>query len=121
MRNILAVVLIATLSACVVVAPSSRPVTIEDGSAVDLRTEYRAAELIWYTVQKRGCMQTDRIVPTIVEKSPEFEFASGHVVRGRVTERWIANGCGSTYPFIVEFSADGKGGTDISTKPEAAK
>lgn len=105
------------LTACVGMQPS-QPIKMENNSAVDMRTKVPAAERIWYSVQEAGCRQTDSITTTTISKSPDFEAGAGRVVRGSVKERWVAHGCGKDYPFQVEFFADGRGRTDISTHRE---
>ena len=122
MRTYLSVAMIVLAVAGCATPPSHRaaPVTMRDGSAVDMRLNNRAAEQIWYTMQKiHGCSSTETLTPVSVEKSGDFVFNAqeSRVTSGRVTERWIAVGCGKEYPFEVMFIADGRGGTDVTTRP----
>lgn len=111
------------LSACVTTgSKSSGPVQFKNQTEASLKQAYTASELIWYTVQKRGnCadgVATIEIVSSLTRKSPDFgKSADGHVLKGSVSERWLAAGCGKTFPFDVKLAPDGKGGTDIYTSP----
>ena len=119
MRNIAVRVIVSGLMGCATVE-RPLPVTMNSGSAVDLRLNYRAAEQIWYTMQKiHGCPTTESLTPVNVDKSSDFTFSSAEsrVVSGRVTERWLARGCGKEFPYEVNFIADGRGGTDITSRP----
>ena len=120
--KIVTVIFIAfLLTSCVVITREpSRPVKIEKGSAVDLRTALDAAELVWNSMQRLGCRQTDVIFPTIIEKSADFQAGEGRVVKGRVKERWVARGCNTEVPYIVDFFAehDNVGGSGIYIRRE---
>ena len=121
MKKLLAISLVFFLTACVAITREpTRPIKIEKGSAVDLRTQYDAAELVWNSMQRLGCRQTDVIFPEVVEKSSDFQVGEGYVVQGRVKERWVAQGCNIKISYLVEFIA-GKpnaGGTDIYIRRE---
>ena len=94
-------------SACTTVAlPPVRPIAMENGSAVNLRTAYVAAELIWYAMQQNGCRRTDFIAPTTLRKSVDFQSVDGQIVQGQLKERWVAHGCGSTVSYLVDFEAN---------------
>lgn len=121
MKTITAISIALCVTSCAVIhQEASRPVKIEDGSAVDLRTALDAAELVWNSMQRNGCRQTDVIVPTTMEKSPDFKAGEGRVVQGRVKERWVARGCKVEVPYIVDFIANKNnvGGTDIYVRRE---
>ena len=114
-------VMIAVLSGCAVPHKEpARPIKMDDGSAVDSRTQYDAAELIWYSMQRVGCRQTDSIHPEILEKTPNFQAGKGYVITGEVKERWIAYGCNTKIPYIVGFKANKQnaGGSDITIRRE---
>ena len=118
MRTALIAASMLLVVGCVVQVERARPVHLEKGSAVDLRLGYRAAEQIWYMVQRQGCSTTDAIVPKQLIQSAEFKFdtASSNVASGMIIEQWIATGCGKQFEFEVSFIADGRGGTDIVSK-----
>jgi hypothetical protein len=59
-----------------------------------------------------GCTDIDRIVSSIV--SPP----QGDSMSIKVTERWVLHGCGQTFPFIVNLTGDGEGGTFIAVKKD---
>ena len=85
-------------SGVVIHQESARPAKMEKGSAVDLRTALDVAELIWTSMQRNGCRQTDAIFPTTIEKSSDCQAGEGRVVQGRVKERWVAHGCNVEVP-----------------------
>lgn len=65
---------VACLSGCgALYKDPSRPVKMEKGSAVDLRTQLDAAELVWNSMQRLGCRQTDVICPEIIEKKSRLQ------------------------------------------------
>ena len=120
-RILVALSLIAlNLIGCAVNTERSRPVRIEVGSAVDLRTQLGAAELIWSSMQRLGCRQTDVIYPELLERSPDFEAGKGFVAKGQVKERWVAHGCATEVPYIVYLKANRQhaGGTDVYIQRE---
>lgn len=95
------------LSACATIASSpTRPIAMANGSAVNLRTAYVAAELIWYAMQQNGCRRTDFIAPTTLRKSSDFQSVDGQIVQGQLKERWVAYGCGGTVSYLVDFEAN---------------
>lgn len=110
------------LSGCISVyrEPPTRPVKIEDGSSVDLQTQLAPAELIWNSMQRLGCRQTDVLYPEVLEKSSNFQAAKGYIIAGSVKERWVAHGCGMKIPYIVEIKANkqNEGGSDIYIRRE---
>lgn len=113
--------MVACLSGCVVIHKEpSRPVKIEKGSAVDLRTQFDAAELVWHSMQRLGCHQTDVIYPEILEKTSDFQAGSGYVIKGQVKERWVVHGCNMKIPYVVDLKANkqNEGGTDIFIRRE---
>ncbi len=57
-------------------------------------------------VQSKGCSDIDRVITTTI--SPLADPMSL-----LATERWVLHGCGRTYPFLVNVSADGEGRTYI--------
>ena len=118
MRSIYIVASILLVAGCVAQVERAKPVTLEKGSAVDLRLGYRAAEQIWYMVQKQGCSTTDSIKPKQLIQSAEFKFdpTTSNVTSGMIVEQWMATGCGKQFEFEVSFIADGRGGTDIVSK-----
>ena len=59
----------------------------------------------WYSMQRNGCVRTEKITASIIDKSPDFQAAPGFVAAGRVRERWIASGCGKQVPYFVDFIA----------------
>ncbi len=121
MKIFLAILLAFSLTACVVInREPTRPIKIEKGSAVDLRTQYDAAELVWNSMQRLGCRQTDVIFPEIIEKSSDFQRGEGYVVQGQVTERWVAHGCNMKTPYLVDFIANkpNAGGTNVYIRRE---
>ncbi len=97
-----------------------RPVTMEKGSSVDLRTQFDAGELLWNSMQRSGCRQTDAVFPEVLEKSSDFQMGKGYVAQGFVKERWVAHGCGMKIPYIVEFRVNKKneGGSDVYIRRE---
>ncbi|MES2770462.1 MAG: hypothetical protein V4623_00530 [Pseudomonadota bacterium] len=110
------------LTGCITIyREPTRPVKMEKGSAVDLRTQLDAVELVWNSMQRLGCRQTDVIYPEVLEKTPDFQAGSGYVVKGQVKERWMAHGCGLKIPYIVDLNAGKQnvGGTDIYIRREA--
>lgn len=114
-------VIVSSLSGCVVIQKEPlRPVKMEKGSAVDLRTQLDAAELVWNSMQRMGCRQTDVIYPEILEKTPDFQAGTGYVIKGHVKERWVAHGCNMKVPYIVDLKANkqNEGGTDIYIRRE---
>jgi hypothetical protein len=122
MRSIVVLPLVcAVCFGCATVTTNrNAPVTMKSGSAVDLRLNNRAAEQIWYTMRQiHGCASTETLTPATVDKSADFVFSASEsrVVSGRVTERWIARGCGKEYPYEVIFISDGRGGTDVTSRP----
>lgn len=121
MKTLAAISVALFLTSCVVIhREPTRPVKMEKGSAVDLRTALDAADLVWNSMQRIGCRQTDVIVPTTMAKSSDFQAGEGRVVQGRVKERWVARGCNIEVPYIVEFIANKNnvGGTDINIRRE---
>jgi hypothetical protein len=113
--------MVACLSGCVVIQKEpTRPVKMEKGSAVDLRTQLDAAELVWNSMQRLGCRQTDVIYPEILEKSTDFQAGKGYVIKGQVKERWVAHGCNMKVPYIIDLKANkqNEGGTDIYIRRE---
>ena len=114
-------ILVVALSGCAIpYKEPTRPIKMEEGSAVDLRTQYDAAELVWNSMQRIGCRQTDVIHPEIFEKTPDFQAGKGYVITGQVKERWIAYGCNTKIPYIIEFKANKQnaGGSDITIRRE---
>ena len=114
-------VIVACLSGCVVIHKEpTRPVKMEKGSVVDLRTQLDAAELVWHSMQRLGCRQTDVIYPEILEKTSDFQAGTGYVIKGQVKERWVAHGCNMKVPYIVDLKANkqNEGGTDIYIRRE---
>ncbi len=121
MKTITAIFIVLFLTSCVVITREpSRPVKIEKGSSVDLRTALDAAELVWNSMQRLGCRQTDVILPELIEKSPDFQAGEGRVLKGRVKERWVAHGCNTEVSYIVDFffEKDNVGGTGIYVRRE---
>lgn len=116
-RALLAVVCGAVFAAGCMSTPgrTAKLPVFRNGSAVDLTLAARAAEQIWYAVQKLGCDRYDVITPSPIIRSEEFQFdsASSNVKSGMTVERWIASGCGRDFEFEVTFAADGRGGTDV--------
>ena len=116
--------MIASLSGCGVMHRKPlHPVKIEKGSSVDLRTQLDAANLVWNSMQRLGCRQTDVIYPEILEKTPDFEPGKGYVIKGQVTERWVAHGCNMKVSYIVDLKANKQnvGGSDIYVRKETDK
>ena len=75
---------IASLSGCGVMHREPiRPVKMEKGSAVDLRTQLDAADLVWNSMQRLGCRQTDVIYPEVLEKTPDLRLAKDMSSKGR--------------------------------------
>lgn len=96
------------------------PVQFKNKSELTLKQSYTASEAAFYVVQKFGncrCgIDSIEVQQDFTKKSPDYKLsASGHVVSGDLTERWLAYGCGKAYPFDVKIVPDGKGGTDIYT------
>ena len=121
MRAIIAL-FVVIFSGCVVInREPTRPVKMEKGSAVDLRTQLDAAELVWSSMQRLGCRQTDVIFPEVLEKTPDFQAGKGYVIQGSVKERWVAHGCNMKVPYICDFTANKKneGGTDVYIRRES--
>ena len=112
---------VAIFSGCAVIHNPTRPVKIEKGSAVDLRTQLDAAELVWNSMQRLGCRQTDVIYPEILEKTPDFQAGTGYVIKGQVKERWVAHGCNMKIPYTVDLKANkqNEGGSDIYIRRES--
>lgn len=113
--------ILITLSGCVVIHKEPiRPVKMQKGSAVDLRTQLDATELLWNSMQRQGCAQTDVIYPEILQKSPDFEAGKGYIIKGQVKERWVAHGCNMKIPYIIDLKANkqNEGGTDIYIQRE---
>lgn len=103
------------LGACASGGAGNGMVKLDGESAVDTQTQMGAAELVWYSMQRNGCVRTEKITAAIIEKSSDFQAASGYVAAGRVRERWIAHGCGQQVPYFVDFIAGKKtvGGANI--------
>ena len=93
------------LGACASGGTTNGMVKMDGQSAVDLKTQMGAAELVWYSMQRNGCVRTEKITASIIDKSPDFQAAPGFVAAGRVRERWIASGCGKQVPYFVDFIA----------------
>ena len=113
---------IACFSGCAVIYKEpTRPVKIEKGSAVDLRTQLDGAELVWNSMQRLGCRQTDVIYPEVLEKSSDFQAGTGYVIKGQVKERWVAHGCNMKIPYIIYLKANkqNEGGSDIYIRRES--
>ncbi len=119
MKTLLPIIIAATLLSGCLSLPSkpepARPIKMETGSAVDLRTQLDAAEMVWNSMQRNGCRQTDTVYPELIEKSTDFKAGKGYVEKGRIAERWVAHGCGKQVPYVVTFAADkmNPGGSDI--------
>ena len=114
-------IMTASLSGCVIINKNaSRPIKMERGSAVDLKTQFGAADLIWLSMQRLGCPQTDTIYPETMEKSTDFQAGTGYVITGYVKERWIARGCNMQVPYIVDIKANKQSeyGSDIYIRRE---
>lgn len=113
--------IVAGLSGCVVIYNEpTHPVKMEKGSAVDLRTQLDAADIVWNSMQRLGCRQTDVIYPEILEKTSDFQAGTGYIIKGQVKERWVAHGCNMKVPYIVDLKAkkQNEGGTDIYIRRE---
>ncbi len=110
MKTLLPIIAVTLLSGCLSLPSKlepTRPIQMKEGSAVDLRTQLDASEMIWKSMQRDGCRQTDSLHPDgVIEKSPDFKAGKGYIETGRIAERWVAHGCGKQVPYVVGFTAE---------------
>lgn len=126
MKTLLPIITTTLLSGCLSIPSKPAPshlIKMEAGSAVDLRTQLDAANMVSNSMERNGCRQTDTIYPELIEKSPDFKAGKGYVEKGRIAERWVAHGCDKQVPYIVTFTANkmNQGGSDITTYTEKTR
>ncbi len=101
------------VAGCSGLVPGSGMTQMNPGSAVELGVSARATDMVRRSVRNRGCAQVDEITPTTLDTTPDFAPRPAYVASGGVRERWVARGCGRDFVFLVEFWANGRGGTNI--------
>lgn len=99
---------------------NNNPLQLTNKSELTLKQAYTAGEVAFYSAQSSGgcrCgIDSVDVQQSLTQKTADFKTsASGHVISGSLTERWLTHGCGKVYPFDVKIVPDGKGGTDIYT------
>ena len=61
--------------------------------------------------QSNGCSDIDRVTATTIS-------GGGDQMSLLATEHWVLHGCGRMYPFFVNVSGDGEGGTIVDVQSE---
>lgn len=112
MRRSVAVLLAAMLFGCSAPAPLSHLPHFEGTSTLDAASQKRAYATAFAYAQSNGCSEIDQIVASTVS-SP-----MGQPMSLIVTERWVLHGCDRTYPFLVNISGDGKGGSIVDVQSD---
>ena len=95
-----------TLVGCAASVHSLEMPPFEGASTLDQELKKDGYATALAIAQSSGCSGIERVITTTITNlvDPMSLLA---------TERWVLHGCGRTYPFLVNVSADGEGKTHI--------
>ena len=105
------VLLSIILVGCVASAPSLEMPPFEGASTLDQTLKKEGYATALAIAQSNGCSDIDRVITTTIS-------AGGDPMSLLVTEYWVLHGCGRMYPFSVNVSGDGEGGTIVDVQSE---
>ncbi len=102
-----AVLLSTMLCGCAVSAPFFEMPPFEGTSTLDQTLQQDGYATAFAFARSNGCSDIDRVITSTI--SPPL----GQSMSLLLTERWVLHGCNRTYPFLVNVSGDGDGGTVV--------
>ena len=107
-----AVLLSTVLYGCAVFTPLPEMPPFEGETTLGhtLRREGYATAFAF--ARSSGCSEIDRVITSTV--SPPL----GQPMSLFLTERWVLHGCDRMYPFLVNVSGDGEGGTVVDVQSD---
>ena len=83
----------------------------EGASTLDQTLKKDGYATAFEIAQSNGCSDIDRVITTTI---PSEAYSMSLLV----TERWVLHGCGRMYPFVVNVSGDGEGGTIVDVRSD---
>ncbi len=105
------VLLSIVLVSCAASAPSLEMPPFEGASTLDQTLKKDGYATASEIAQSNGCSDIDRVIATTISGG-EYEMSL------LATEHWVLHGCGRMYPFSVNVSGDGEGGTIVDVQSE---
>ena len=125
MNRAVSVLSSSILLGCTVFSPAPEMPPFEGTSALDHRLKHDGYATAYASTRSKGCSKIDRVVvggfPLPLRQARTavvggFDLAPSQILV--MTERWVLHGCGEAYPFWVNASGDGTGGTVVDVQED---
>ena len=115
MRRTASILLSTVLAGCAVSGPSSEMPPFKGNTTLDHAQQRDGFATAFTFAQTSGCSDIDLVVidGASALRAPPTSLPTMSLI---ATERWVLHGCGRTYPFLVNVSGDGEGGTFVDVR-----
>ena len=97
----------------IVLASSDNLVPGETGGSPSLQRDTINQIFFFDRIEDKACKERRILYTEMIEPPDKGKFKHGRLFEGKWKERWSLYRCGKVVDYVIEYTADGKGGTYI--------